>query len=162
MKNIWRGQKRIVFQWLLQCEGRLSCSFSIILRKSHSPHMGLAQNYGTNDPRKWSCLVGKPSSYWGLIILSHGHIEHTQFMVISCVVSSPTAWFLGLLNVWMGIHSLSEAVACWVLVGSLQEQIVKCEVKCSIALVWWCSSWTTPPIPNKSHSEQLVYKPYWV
>ena len=23
--------------------------------------MGLAQNYGTNDPQKWSCLVGKPS-----------------------------------------------------------------------------------------------------
>ena len=37
--------------------------------------MGLAQNYGTKWPTDfWSCLVGKPSSYWGLIILSHSHI----------------------------------------------------------------------------------------
>ena len=25
---------------------------------------------------QWSCLVGKPSSYWGLIILSHSHMRH--------------------------------------------------------------------------------------
>ena len=37
-------------------------------------YVGLAQNYGTNDPQKWSSLVGKPSSYWGLIILSHSHV----------------------------------------------------------------------------------------
>ena len=29
-------------------------------------HVGLAQNYGTNDPQKQSCLVGEPSSYWGV------------------------------------------------------------------------------------------------
>ena len=129
-------------------------------------NIGLAQNYGTKRPTDfWSCLVGKPSSYWGLIILSHSHIEHIQFMVKSCVVSSPTVWFLWLLNVWMGIHSLSEAVVgcLW---GVFKNK--SWNVKCSIALVWWCSSWTTPPIPqkkktpNKSHSEQLVYKPYWV
>ena len=27
-----------------------------------------------NDPQKWSFLVGKPSSYWGLIILSHSQL----------------------------------------------------------------------------------------
>ena len=28
-------------------------------------HVGLAQNYGTNDPQKWSCLAGKPIHFGG-------------------------------------------------------------------------------------------------
>ena len=34
-----------------------------------------SSHYGTNAPQKWSCLVGKPSSYWGLIIFSHSHMS---------------------------------------------------------------------------------------
>ena len=42
--------------------------------KTPRSHLGLAQNYGTNDPQM-IMFGGKPSSYWGLIILSHSHLR---------------------------------------------------------------------------------------
>lgn len=58
-----------------------------------------------------------------LLRTSHSaNIKHTQIMLqIICGFIPDWGWFLGLLDIWMGIHSPSETVACWVLVGSLQE-----------------------------------------
>ena len=48
-----RGWSHLQFCWLWHGGSRSP--------QQRCRYLGLDQNYGTNDPRKWSCLVGKPS-----------------------------------------------------------------------------------------------------